>query len=88
MNYTFEQVRKDVSINRLSVKREHLIIAQLSWQKRGLQQTQTGYGNKLTTSYKLCFDGIVYRVYSICHSNCSSEYIQTKKYGMIFINIV
>ena len=52
-------------------------IARLWWQEKGLQQTATGYGRKLTTEYKITLPGHprAYRVYAICYSNVASFYI-------------
>lgn len=44
----------------------------LSWQISGLSQTQSGYGQKLTTEYKIKYNGRMYRVYSTCYSNVGS----------------
>jgi len=41
----------------------------------GLQYTATGYGSKLPTRHMIRFDGRWYRVYSICYSNVSTEYV-------------
>ena len=49
-----------------------LIESPLEWQKRGLRQTATGYGSKLTTHYKVPFNGKQYRVYATCFSNCAT----------------
>ena len=46
----------------------------LPWQKAGLQQTATGYGGKLTSSYKINFNGRLYRIYTTCFSNCASHW--------------
>jgi hypothetical protein len=61
-------------------------IKQLEWQKRGLQQTASGYGRKLTTEYMVHIPTSVsgrladraYRVYAICFSNVASFYIIRK----------
>ena len=50
----------------------------LWWHKEGLRQTATGYGSKLTTRYKVPYNGRLYRVYAICHSNVASHYIIVK----------
>ncbi len=34
-----------------------LVSAELPWQKRGLRQSRTGYGAKLTSSWKINFCG-------------------------------
>jgi hypothetical protein len=55
-------------------------IKQLWWQRRGLQQTATGYGAKLATKYLLTVPDAPrpYRVYAICYSNVASFYILRK----------
>tara|TARA_R110000824_G_scaffold198352_1_gene382343 strand:+ start:265 stop:507 length:243 start_codon:yes stop_codon:yes gene_type:complete len=55
-----------------------LIDAPLWWHKRGLQQTASGYGSKLTTPYKVEHNGRLYRVYCVCWSNSGTLYILTK----------
>jgi len=50
----------------------------LWWHDRGLQQTASGYGSKLTTPYKAEHNGRFYRVYCICWSNAGSLYIISK----------
>lgn len=50
-------------------------IRRLWWQKQGLQQTATGYGNKLTTEYMLHIGKRSYRVYAVCFSNVASYHI-------------
>lgn len=49
-----------------------LIDSPLWWHDKGLSQTATGYGGKLTTRYKIAFNGKKYRVYATCISNCTS----------------
>jgi hypothetical protein len=57
---------------KIRVDRENLIRAPLPWQKQGLQQTASGCGKKLTTEYKISFNGKFYRVYATCYSNAAS----------------
>lgn len=52
-----------------------LVPSPLAWQLKGLQQTATGYGSKLTTIYKTAHNGRMYRVYAVCWSNASTLYI-------------
>lgn len=52
-----------------------LVDAPTWYHERGLMQTATGYGSKLVTPYKLKLGRRKYRVYSVCYSNCSTEYI-------------
>lgn len=53
-------------------------IKPLWYHEAGLSQTATGYGGKLTTSYMVHYLNRWYRVYSMCYSNCSTEYILSK----------
>ena len=60
------------------IKQEDLIDSPLDWQGKGLQQTASGYGEKLITKYKVYYKGKLKRVYAICCSNVSSLYIIEK----------
>ena len=63
-----------------------LIDAPLAWQARGLQETATGYGCKLTTRYKVEHNGKLRRVYASCYGNSSSLYIVTHG-RRIYLNV-
>jgi hypothetical protein len=56
----------------------------LWWQKRGLSQTSTGYGSKLTSTKMVRYNDRWYRVYVMCYSNNGSAYIITKG-NMLFL---
>lgn len=47
----------------------------LWWQKKGLQETATGYGRKLTTRYMAKFRGKWRRIYICQVSNAGTLYI-------------
>jgi hypothetical protein len=55
-----------------------IIHAPLWWHIKGLHQTMSGYGSKLTTSKKVKYNGKLYRVYCVCYSNAGSAYILAK----------
>ena len=57
------------------IENARLIEAPLAWQVRGLSETATGYGSKLTTRYKVEHNGKLRRVYASCYGNCGSIYI-------------
>lgn len=57
---------------------EDLVLCELDWQKRGLQQTASGYGAKLTGRYKISFNGRLYRIYHTCYGNSSSPWFKVK----------
>jgi len=52
-----------------------LIWSPLWWHERGLSQTASGYGSKLTTPYKVEHNDRLYRVYCVQFSNAGSFYI-------------
>lgn len=56
----------------------NLIDSPLPWQSLGLQETASGYGRKLTSRFKISFEGKQYRIYSICFSNASTEYFTAR----------
>ena len=55
-----------------------LIHAPLWWHDQGLTQTATGFGRKLTTPYKIEFNGRLYRVYCTQISNAGSLWFTAK----------
>lgn len=55
-----------------------LVFAPLPWQERGLVQTRSGYGSKLTTQRKINFNGKLYRIYATCYSNVASNWFTVK----------
>ncbi len=62
-----------------------LLYCPTEWQKQGLQQTKSGYGKKLVTTFKINYNKKYYRVYCTCYSN-SGSYWFTVKGKKIFIN--
>ena len=50
----------------------------LWYHKKGLSQTATGYGKKLTTTKMLLIGKRRYRIYCSCFSNCGSCYVLIK----------
>lgn len=55
-----------------------LVSVPLDWQKRGLQETASGYGMRLNTGYKIHFNGKLYRVYCTQISNSGSCWFMCK----------
>ena len=51
----------------------------LEFHLRGVQQTQTGYGSRLTSQYMVslirCGRRVTYRVYYTCYSNVASHWV-------------
>ena len=56
--------------------RDKLIYAPLDWQKRGLQQTASGYGGKLNSGYNIIFNGRVYRIYITVYGNSGTAWFK------------
>lgn len=57
---------------------KELVYAPLDWQKRGLQETATGYGAKLTMSIKINFNGRLYRLYCTRYAGAGSVWFAAK----------
>ena len=51
-----------------------LMACPLNWQRRGLQQTASGYGHKLTSRYKIHYNGKMYRLYITIFGNAGSTW--------------
>lgn len=47
----------------------------LAWQRKGLQQTASGYGARLATPYMVQWRGRWRRVYSYCYSNAGTLFL-------------
>jgi hypothetical protein len=47
----------------------------ISWQKKGLSYTASGYGNKIPTTKKIKYGNKLYRIYCYCYSNSGTCYI-------------
>ena len=63
---------------RIYADRADLVDAPLPWQGRGLQQTASGYGAKLTTRYKIHFGGKLFRLYCTCYSNNGTVWFRVR----------
>lgn len=78
--YTPEEVRIDgnTCIAHLSINQDDLVSAPLWWQEKGLSQTASGYGRRLTTSRKISWlspgakTPRLRRIYCTCFSNVGS----------------
>lgn len=57
---------------------EDLVDCPLWWQERGLQQTASGYGGRLTSNYKINYQGKLRRIYHSCFGNASSAWFMVK----------
>lgn len=57
---------------------ENLIYDPLEWQKKGLMQTATGYGRKLTSTYKIKIENRFYRIYTCIFSNVGTSFVVRK----------
>lgn len=65
---------------------EDLILCPLEWQKKGLRETASGYGKKLTTQYKVRHQNKMRRVYCHIFSNVGSLYVIIKGHRF-YINV-
>jgi len=83
--FTDKDVDTGGQFPRINCETSELVMSLLPWQKRGLQQTSTGYGAKLTSSFKINFNGKLRRLYHTCYGNASSCWFVTKG-RKIFVN--
>ncbi len=60
-----------------NVTQENFFEKPLWFHKRGLMQTATGYGSKLSTPYMVRHNNRNKRVYCSCFSNCGTLYIMS-----------
>jgi hypothetical protein len=77
-NFTESDIDPRGDMPTIYAEREDLIYAPLWWQRQGLSQTASGYGRKLTNTYKVSFEGKPYRLYTTCFSNCGSTWFTVK----------
>lgn len=76
--FTEVDVVRHTNYPRIYADRAELIDAPTAWQKMGLQQTATGYGNKLNSGLKIRYCGRDYRIYTTCYSNAGSSWFRAK----------
>ena len=80
-NFTEADVKPHGSVKgagHICAEHEQLIHAPLWYHNKGLQQTASGYGAKLTSSNKIMFEGKPYRLYATCYSNAASIWFTVK----------
>lgn len=63
---------------RIVTDASELVSDPLPWQKRGLSQTATGYGRRLTSQYKINFNNKLRRLYVTCLGNAGSTWFKVK----------
>lgn len=73
--FTLSDIDNSSQFPRIYVVPTDLVDNPLWWHKRGLMQTATGYGRKLTTSMMIHFNGRLRRIYCCIYSNAGSCYI-------------
>jgi len=62
----------------INIEQSDYVHAPLWYHDRGLSQTRSGYGAKLTSPYKVPYGGRLYRVYVAQYSNAGTAYIIVK----------
>jgi len=77
--------RKDLDFGHIYCEACDLADVPLWYHTRGLQQTQSGYGRKLTSHYKIHFEGKLYRLYTTIFSNVGQNWF-TVKGEKLFVN--
>lgn len=72
--FTSQDLNLRGELPRLIVNRQELVDSPLGFHKLGLQQTASGYGSKLTSRYKIDYNGKLHRVYASCFGNAASHW--------------
>ena len=80
-----EKLNEAGQITTLYVDESDYIKKPLWYHLRGLMQTSTGYGRKLTTDRMVKYNNRLHRIYVSQHSNSGTAYILVKG-NWIFIN--
>lgn len=57
---------------------EELKDSPLWWHRQGLSQTASGYGAKLTSRYKISYEGREFRLYCTVYGNAGSTWFKIK----------
>ena len=65
-------------MERINIKESNLIINPLWYHLQNIQQTATGFGEKLSTEYMVEYLGRKRRIYVSQHSNVGTAYINVK----------
>ena len=73
--FTDADVVNHGGLSRISCDKSDLVERPLWWHDRGLSETASGYGRKLTTSKMIHFNGRLRRVYCCQISNAGTCYI-------------
>lgn len=77
------RISGDITLHYLSEPYE-VVSKPLWWHEKGLSQTRTGYGRKLTTSRCVVLpDGRKYRIYVTCFGNSGTAWIQANGLQLI-----
>jgi hypothetical protein len=85
-NFTVQDLKitSDSSYKVLYANQTDLEECLLPWQKLGLSYTATG--SKIPHSYRIKFEGKMYRLYVTCYSNAASVWFAPKRFGKIFVH--
>lgn len=70
----------------IRVFKDDLKSKSLDWQRRGLQQTASGYGRKLTSSRMIFFEGRLRRIYITQFSNAGTAWFIYKGEKIVVID--
>ena len=62
---------------KIQCEKKDLIYSPLEWQIKGLQQTKSGYGKKITSWYSIYFQNRKYRIYVTIYSNNGTAWFKT-----------
>lgn len=76
--FTTEDVNRQFEFPRIYCDKSELVRDEPEWMKRGLQETASGYGNRLNSGLKIHFNGRLYRIYTTIWSNAGTSWFKVK----------
>jgi hypothetical protein len=76
--FTQADIDRNCTLPHIYADQSDLLDAPLPWQRRGLQQTASGYGLRLTSRYMIHFGGKFRRLYVTCISNAASTWFTVR----------
>lgn len=76
--FTEKDVCRDTQFPRIYCDSSELIDAPMWFHKLGLSETASGYGRKLNSGRKICFNGREYRIYTTIFSNAGTSWFKCK----------
>ena len=86
--FTEKDVVEFTDSHRIYTNTKELVYDPPEWMKFGRRETATGYGAKLNSGLKICFNGRLYRIYITIFSNSGTQWFVAKGRKIIVENSI